>query len=139
MLHSNLPRRRVVAPVPLSQRFNHRHENTQNPFVIGQPMFLHPAQSGGGSCVTGQNDQITSMIKENLHRLGGAAINIIRVAHPVRRVFVVAKVDCIQIGHPLVDRVIDRQPTQTTVKNSDCHAFFPYCAQCPDVTIAERL
>ena len=84
-------------------------------------MFLHPAQCGRRGRVTGQNHQIAPVIKENLHRLGRAPKDIIYIAHPIGRMFVIAKIDDVQIRHLFADGVINRQPTQTAIKNSDCH------------------
>ena len=90
-LHRHLARRRVVAPLPLCQRLDQRHEHAQHALALGHPRLLHPAQGGRRRGVAGEDHQIAAGIEQPRHTRRGQVIDVIRVAHPVGRVRVVAE------------------------------------------------
>ena len=123
VLHRDLARRRVVAPLPLGQRLDQRHEDPQDALALGQAALLHPAQRRRRGGVAGEDHQIAARVPEAVHRIDGQFIDVIRVAHAVGRVPVVAVVDQRHLGQPLCDRVENREPAKPGIKHTNRHSL----------------
>ncbi len=132
MLDRHLTRRRIVAPLPFGQRFNQGHKNPQNALVLWNPVFLHLAQRRRTRGVAGQNHQITALIKQPLHCRGGQVIDIFGRAHTIWRMGTVTQIHKRHIRQAFLHSIQHRQPTQSTIKNTDRHQVDPtaYIALC---------
>ena len=125
VVHGNLARRGIVAPLAFGQRLDQRHKDAQHPLVLGHPAFLHPAQRGGAGGVAGDDHQIAARIEHACDRPGGQIIDVVGIAHAIGGMGIVAEIDKGHLRQALRHGVQHGQPAKSAVEYPNCHRLRP--------------
>ena len=123
--HRDLTRGRVVAPAPLGQRLDQRHEHAEHALALGHPRLLHPAQRHRRGGVAGEHHDVAAPRPQILDPRARQLVDAIGRARAVGRVGVVAVVDDGQVGQPARDGAQHREPAEPAVEHAQRHPGRP--------------
>ncbi len=121
MPRRHLARGGIIAPLTLGQGLYQRHKDAQHTLARRHARLLHSAQRNGRGCVARQHHQIASLSPEPFNPSAGERVNIVRRAHAVRRMGVVAHIDHGLVRQPRRNSVKHGQAAQSAVENAYRH------------------